>query len=63
MSWDTWVDMIRHTFSVKKGEWTCMNVCEHGAIYGKDGGKWGTSKGFEVCVYPFDQAQDDGSTK
>mmetsp|Transcript_24753 Transcript_24753/g.28442 ORF Transcript_24753/g.28442 Transcript_24753/m.28442 type:complete len:166 (-) Transcript_24753:67-564(-) len=54
MSWDSYVAMMLNTLDPETNQYTVTGVGSHGAIYGKDGSKWGSSEGFELYAYEYE---------
>ena len=53
--WDSYIWQIQNSYSVKKGSYIKMNVCEHAAIIGNDGTPWATTSDFPVLTeYDFE---------
>lgn len=61
--WDSYIWQIQNKWSVKTGNFTTTNVCEHAAIIGIDGTPWVTSANWPgLHEYEHPLEQEDGST-
>ena len=63
MSWDSYVAMMTNTLDSETNQYTTTGVGTFGAIYGKDGSKWGTTEGFELYAYEYEIDCGDGTTE
>ena len=63
MSWDAYVAMMTNTFDPDTNQYSVTGVGTHGAIYGKDGAKWGATEGFELYAYDYEIDTGDGNTE
>ena len=63
MSWDSYVAMMLNTLDPETQQYIETGVGTHGAIYGKDGSKWGTSEGYELYAYDYSIDMGDGTTE
>ena len=63
MSWDSYVAMITNTLDPETNQYTTTGVGTYGAIYGKDGSKWGATEGFELYAYEYEIDAGDGTTE
>ena len=61
MSWDSYVAMITNTLDPETNQYTTTGVGTYGAIYGKDGSKWGATEGFELYAYEYEIDAGDGT--
>ena len=55
--------MMLNTFDSETNQYIELEVGTHGAIYGKDGSKWGTSEGYELYDYDYSIDMGDGTTE
>ena len=55
--------MMLNTLDPETQQYTETGVGTHGAIYGKDGSKWGTSEGYELYAYDYSIDMGDGTTE
>ena len=61
MSWDSYVAMMTNTLDPETNQYTVTGVGSNGAIYGKDGSKWGATEGFELYAYEYKIDNGDGT--
>ena len=53
--WDSYIWQVQNSYSVKKGSYIKMNVCQHAAIIGIDGTPWATTSEFPALTeYEFE---------
>ena len=63
MSWDAYVAMMTNTLNPETNQYDVTGVGSYGAIYGKDGAKWGSTEGFELYAYEYEIDAGDGTTE
>ena len=63
MSWDSYVAMMLNKLDPETNQYSVTGVGTFGAIYGKDGSKWGASEGFELYAYEYEIDAGDGTVQ